>query len=192
MIYNIINMSRFVKIMNNYPEQVKEIESIDTTTFTLFSGEKVGEGASIYFGSGNLVYPNLEIYSEANDGGSITADLSKSKKLKQVYIKNAQKLIKENLVDVLKNARVFLTGIDKKNASRITKLFPNSNIDYIEEDLEMEITPSVKKQPASKKPATKKKSASKKKPKAGPSKPNCKKYGCTVKPRNGEFCSKHK
>jgi hypothetical protein len=148
-------MSRFLEIMNNYPEQVKKIQAYDSTKLTLFNGEVLDEGNDVYFGTGNVVFPNLEYYHEKFEGcdHTTTADLSKSKNLKNVIIINCPSIIKSNLVEVLKNAKVFLSDVDKTNAYRIRKLFPNSDISY-NEDEEMEINPSVKK-PSIKKPSIK-------------------------------------
>lgn len=174
-------MSRFKDIMNNHPELVKEIFASIDNIFTLFSGEVVEEvPAGDYFGYGNRVFPNLEKYTEISDGGDIIVDLSKSKNLKEVILDNFGHYIKGKTAKALQKAKVTLYTVNIKEYSMIKKLFPNSKITYNERDMVMEI------EPAKKQPATKKQ------PKAGPSKPNCKKYGCTVKPRNGEFCSKHK
>lgn len=121
------------------------------------------------------VLPNLHIYRHDLDtleSEKLIVDLTKSKKLKTVYI-NYYLLNAKNTKTFNKIKTIYMSNGNKDVLKNLFPTYQISNSEYVGV---FKLT----------------KSGSASKPKAGPSKPNCKKYGCTVKPRNGEFCSKHK
>lgn len=135
-------MHSFQEIMNRFPEQVVEIDISDTVIFTLANGQKVRDDDDVFGSRGsNEIFPNLRVYEEAGGGDGISADLSKTKHLTKVFLKNSPKQVKGAVAKALKNATVILTGVDRTEATRIQKLFPNSYITYIEDGMEMQITP---------------------------------------------------